>query len=179
MHFKVILFFFSAALCVHTHETRILPHNKDNHIKGEWIQTLLIDTFVEAHSRVDPQTTMLWRNSLPIIGQTLEKLPSICFFTKLCIYVSVRLLTMKIANERARSSAVIVKHVCRVKNKKRTGFLFSFHRTIFSDVKACRLKLVTHRTSTKHTENTSWISLKKAAGSPHRDAYYKVTSHAM
>ena len=40
---KVILFFFSAALCVHTHETRILPHNKDNHIKGEWIETLLID----------------------------------------------------------------------------------------------------------------------------------------
>ena len=26
---------FLAALCVHTHETRILPDNKDNHIKGE------------------------------------------------------------------------------------------------------------------------------------------------
>ena len=32
-------------------------------------------------SRVDPQTTltMLWRNSLPITGQTHEKQTSICF----------------------------------------------------------------------------------------------------
>ena len=32
---KVILSFSLSALCVHTHEARILPHNKDNHIKGE------------------------------------------------------------------------------------------------------------------------------------------------
>lgn len=32
---KVTLSFSLAALCVHTHETRILSHDKDNYIKGE------------------------------------------------------------------------------------------------------------------------------------------------
>lgn len=40
---KVTFSFSLPALCVHTHETRILSHDKDNHIKGEYDQTWLND----------------------------------------------------------------------------------------------------------------------------------------
>jgi len=78
-------------------------------------------------SRVDPQTalTVLWRDSLSMTGRTHERLTSICFLTITnCQIVRFRSLTRrtnyklmclsaywqwKLANERARISAVIVK----------------------------------------------------------------------
>ena len=65
------------------------------------------------NSRVGLQTTltMLWWNSFSVTGQMHEKLTSICFFTvtncqTVRSHVSVR---YKLANERARICAVIVK----------------------------------------------------------------------